>query len=84
MDGAEPLVAGSYARRLIGGGGAGWAIADQAFSSLTNFALGLVVERETDAAGFGAFSLGFAGRGDCAGPGPLRRAAAARRPGLPG
>jgi hypothetical protein len=60
VDAAEPTVAGRYARRLAGGSSAGWGIADQAFSSLTNFALGLVVVRGTDAAGFGAFSLGFA------------------------
>lgn len=48
--------AGAWSR----GGSAGWGIADQAFSSLTNFALGLVVIRGTDAAGFGAFSLAFA------------------------
>ena len=51
---------GRQAERLFGRGGAGWGIADQAFSSLTNFALGLAVVRGTDAAGFGAFSLGFA------------------------
>lgn len=60
MDAAEPPVAGRYAQRLAGGSGVRWGIADQAFSSLTNFALGLVVVRGTDAAGFGAFSLGFA------------------------
>ena len=60
MDGTEPPIAGRWAQRLAGSGGAGWGIADQAFSSLTNFALGLVVVRGTDAAGFGAFSLGFA------------------------
>jgi O-antigen/teichoic acid export membrane protein len=38
----------------------GWGIADQAFSSLTNFALGVVVARSTDPAGFGAFGLAFA------------------------
>jgi O-antigen/teichoic acid export membrane protein len=59
LDGVEPPVVGRWAQRLVGGGGAGWGIADQAFSSLTNFALGLVVIRGTDAAGFGAYSLGF-------------------------
>jgi O-antigen/teichoic acid export membrane protein len=39
---------------------AGWAIADQAFSSLTNFALGVLVARTVDLAAFGAFSLAFA------------------------
>ncbi len=38
----------------------GWAIADQAFSSLTNFALGVLVARTVDLAAFGAFSLAFA------------------------
>ena len=39
---------------------AGWGIADQALSSLTNFALGVLVARTVDLAAFGAFSLGFA------------------------
>lgn len=39
---------------------AGWGIADQAFSSLTNFALGVLVARTVDLASFGAFSLAFA------------------------
>lgn len=38
----------------------GWGIADQALSSLTNFALGIVVARAVTAAEFGAFSLAFA------------------------
>ena len=36
---------------------AGWGVADQALSSLTNFAVGLFVARELGPAGFGAFSL---------------------------
>jgi O-antigen/teichoic acid export membrane protein len=39
---------------------AGWGVADQALSSLTNFAVGLLVARELGPAGFGAFSLAFA------------------------
>lgn len=38
----------------------GWGIADQALSSLTNFALGVLVARSVGARGFGAFSLAFA------------------------
>jgi O-antigen/teichoic acid export membrane protein len=37
----------------------GWGIADQAISSITNFALGIVVARSLDAADFGAFSLAW-------------------------
>lgn len=47
-------VRGTIARR------AGWGLADQAFSSLTNFALSLVIARAVSAANFGAFSLAFA------------------------
>jgi hypothetical protein len=43
----------SSARRL------GWGLADQAVSSITNFALGLVVARSLGAADFGAFSLAW-------------------------
>lgn len=39
---------------------AGWGVADQALSSLTNFAVGVFVARELGAAQFGAFSLAFA------------------------
>jgi O-antigen/teichoic acid export membrane protein len=38
----------------------GWGIADQAFSSLTNFALGIIVARLVAPAEFGAFALVFA------------------------
>jgi O-antigen/teichoic acid export membrane protein len=38
----------------------GWGITDQALSSLTNFALGLLVARSVSPTGFGAFSLAFA------------------------
>ena len=37
----------------------GWGIADQTASSLTNFALGIVVASQTTTASFGAFSLAF-------------------------
>ncbi len=37
----------------------GWGVADQAISSLSNFALGLYVARTLGAAGFGAFSLAY-------------------------
>ena len=39
---------------------AGWGVADQALSSLTNFAVGVFVARELGPAEFGAFSLAFA------------------------
>jgi O-antigen/teichoic acid export membrane protein len=39
---------------------AGWGLADQAFSSLTNFAVGLLIARTVGPADFGAFSLAFA------------------------
>ncbi len=45
-------------RRLAGR--AVWAIADQGLSSLTNFALGVVVARELPPASFGAFGIAFA------------------------
>ena len=38
---------------------AAWGIADQAFSSLTNFALSAIVARHTDPVGFGRFALIF-------------------------
>ena len=41
-------------------GRAGWGLTDQAFSSLTNFALGIVIARTVPIAEFGAFSLAFA------------------------
>ncbi len=37
----------------------GWGFADQALSSLTNFALGILVARSVPAADFGAFGLAF-------------------------
>ena len=37
----------------------GWGIADQALSSLTNFALGLIVARNVDTAALGAFAFAF-------------------------
>src|SRR6266511_6358099 len=39
---------------------AGWGVSDQAFSSLTNFALGIVVARTLGPREFGAFGLAFA------------------------
>jgi O-antigen/teichoic acid export membrane protein len=39
---------------------AGWGIGDQALSSLTNFALGIVMARTQSPRDFGAFSLAFA------------------------
>lgn len=44
---------GSVAGRL------GWGVADQAVSSVANFALGIVVARSLGAEGFGAFSLAY-------------------------
>lgn len=41
-------------------GRAGWALTDQAVSSLTNFALGVLIARSVNAENFGAFSLAFA------------------------
>lgn len=38
---------------------AGWTVADQALSSITNFGLSVLVARSVDAAAFGAFSLAF-------------------------
>jgi O-antigen/teichoic acid export membrane protein len=38
----------------------GWGIGDQAFSSLTNFAVGILVARRVAPTEFGAFSLAFA------------------------
>jgi O-antigen/teichoic acid export membrane protein len=39
---------------------AGWGVADQSLSSLTNFAVGVFVAHELGPAGFGAYSLAFA------------------------
>jgi O-antigen/teichoic acid export membrane protein len=52
---AEPARRGllPLARRL------GWGVADQAVSSLSNFALGLYVARSTGASGFGSFTLAY-------------------------
>ncbi len=49
----RPLTRRSGAARL------GWGLADQAVSSITNFALGIVVARSLGAAEFGAFSLAW-------------------------
>jgi O-antigen/teichoic acid export membrane protein len=48
-------VAGLHRARRVG-----WAFADQALSSVTNFAMGLWVARTVDATDFGGFSLMFA------------------------
>jgi len=37
----------------------GWGLADQVFSSLTNFALTFLIARSVDARGFGVFALAF-------------------------
>jgi O-antigen/teichoic acid export membrane protein len=56
---AAPKASGR--RRLLSlAGRAGWGLADQALSSLTNFAVGVFVARELGVAEFGAFSLAFA------------------------
>lgn len=40
-------------------GRAGWALTDQAISSFTNFAMGVLIARSTSAEAFGAFTLAF-------------------------
>lgn len=40
-------------------GRAGWGVADQALSSLANFAMGVIIARTTSADEFGAFTLAF-------------------------
>jgi O-antigen/teichoic acid export membrane protein len=50
---APRIDAGSGVRRL------GWGLADQALSSLTNFALAVLVARQVSTAGLGAFGLAF-------------------------
>jgi O-antigen/teichoic acid export membrane protein len=50
---AEPVVSGRLARRAV------WGLADQVLSSLTNFAVGVVVARSLGAEVFGAFTLAF-------------------------
>src|SRR5215211_3072938 len=47
----RPIGSRSAATRL------GWGVADQAVSSITNFALGIVMARTLGAADFGAFGL---------------------------
>ncbi|QJY47034.1 hypothetical protein [Pseudonocardia broussonetiae] len=62
----------------------GWGIADQGVSSLTNFALGIVVARALDPAGFGVFGLAWVtygvvlnvSRGLCSDPFTVRFSAA--------
>ena len=47
----------SLARRL--GRRLGWGVADQAVSSLTNFAVNIYIARELGAVEYGAFSLAY-------------------------
>lgn len=55
-----PGIGGTAGLRLLGlAGRLGWGVADQAVSSLSNFALGVVVARSLGAEGFGAFSLAY-------------------------
>ena len=49
----RPIARGPAAGRL------GWGLADQAVSSITNFALGIVVARSLGPTEFGAFSLAW-------------------------
>jgi O-antigen/teichoic acid export membrane protein len=64
VDSPSPSTSRSAASSFKGwrkiGRRAGWGIGDQAFSSLTNFALGIMVARTQSAREFGAFSLAFA------------------------
>lgn len=46
--------------RSVVGGRAGWGLADQAVSSLTNAGLSIIIARSVDAASFGAFGIAFA------------------------
>jgi len=49
----------SRAQSVVGGR-AGWGLADQAVSSLTNAGLSIVIARSVDAPSFGAFGIAFA------------------------
>lgn len=51
--------AGGVGRRFDVVGRLGWGVADQGVSSLSNFALGIVVARSLGSEGFGAFSLAY-------------------------
>ena len=55
---SRPRPAFAKARRIARR--TGWGLADQAFSSLTNFALGVMIARSVPPHDFGAFSLAFA------------------------
>lgn len=57
----EPEGSGAGASRRLRQAGRrlGWGLADQAVSSLTNFAIGIYVARSLGAAEFGAFSLAY-------------------------
>jgi O-antigen/teichoic acid export membrane protein len=58
---AERTVFGlSTAALLAAGRRVGWGLLDQALSSLTNFALGVVIAREVNQTAFGAFGIAFA------------------------
>ena len=50
----------TVSRLLVVGRRAGWGVADQGLSSLTNFALGIAVAREVSSAEFGAFGITYA------------------------
>jgi O-antigen/teichoic acid export membrane protein len=50
----------STAALLGAGRRVGWGLLDQALSSLTNFALGVVIAREVNQSAFGAFGIAFA------------------------
>jgi O-antigen/teichoic acid export membrane protein len=52
--------AGAWRAHSAAAGRAGWAVADQTLSSLTNFVLVVVVARGVDVEAFGAFTLAFA------------------------
>jgi O-antigen/teichoic acid export membrane protein len=57
----QPAVSATSLSRLRGViGRLGWGVADQALSSLTNFAVGIYIARSLGAEEFGAFSLAFA------------------------
>jgi O-antigen/teichoic acid export membrane protein len=56
---SRPTARGLRARALPVAGRLGWGVADQAVSSLSNFALGIYVARSVGATDFGAFSLAF-------------------------
>jgi hypothetical protein len=54
LDGTTTTTLSRFSKRV------GWGIADQTLSSLTNFALGIIVARSASAKEFGAYGLAFA------------------------